>query len=79
MAFPVLFGKIVDILKDLVDIVSFDITTDGFSAITLDGTFLKIATLLTLIILLAAHVFLIELILRTRTAFTKYELRFEGR
>jgi hypothetical protein len=37
LAFPDLFGRVVNILKELVDIVSFEITQDAFSAITLDG------------------------------------------
>lgn len=37
LAFPVQFGKIVKILKEMVDTVTFDVTEDKFSAITLDG------------------------------------------
>ena len=37
LAFPVQFGKIIKILKEMVDTVTFDITVDKFSAITLDG------------------------------------------
>jgi len=56
------FGKIVKILKEMVDTVTFEVTADKFSAITLD----------------VAHVFLIELVLYTRTAFTDYNVRTNG-
>lgn len=38
LATPVAFAKLVNILSDLVDIVSFDISPDGFNVMTIDGT-----------------------------------------
>ena len=71
LAFPVMFAKLINILNDLVDIISFDISSEGFSLITIDGTSYKQRLLL--ICNSAAHVFLIEIVLHSRTAFSLFE------
>lgn len=37
LAYPALFAKLVQVLKELVETVSFDITQDGMSAVVLDS------------------------------------------
>jgi len=57
LKYPEVFSSIVEILRELQDVITLDISQQGFSIVTVDS----------------AHVFLIELMLPACTAFNSFQ------